>query len=126
MAERDRTRRHAGSRRGDGAQRAGTARIARRTHAPRWLRNARRRELPQAFARHLSGRGPAANRVRAGDHHSLAPARPRVWWRGKTSAAVTGARMVEQRTRNIRVECLRYAPGIDAAPRMQAWDVPFT
>src|ERR1700740_3215697 len=34
--------------------------------------------------------------------------------------------MVEPRSRNIRVECLRYAPGIDAAPRMQAWDVPFT
>ena len=29
-------------------------------------------------------------------------------------------------TRTIRIECLRYAPGVDAAPRYQAWTVPFT
>jgi len=34
--------------------------------------------------------------------------------------------MAEPQTRNIRIECLRYAPGVDATPRMQAWDVPFT
>ncbi|HTT10011.1 MAG TPA: succinate dehydrogenase/fumarate reductase iron-sulfur subunit [Burkholderiaceae bacterium] len=28
--------------------------------------------------------------------------------------------------RKIRIECLRYQPGVDAAPRTQAWDVPFT
>src|SRR5215471_4922668 len=29
-------------------------------------------------------------------------------------------------TRTIRIECLRYTPGVDAAPRYQAWPVPFT
>ena len=34
--------------------------------------------------------------------------------------------MTDVARRTIRIECLRYEPGVDAEPRFQAWQVPFT